>query len=246
MLFALICKDKPGHLQVRLDARPDHVAFLNGLNADKKLAFAGPFLDADGKPNGSMVVIEATDLAGAEALAAADPYAKAGLFEKSRSNPGPGCSTNPPKPDTAAEDHHELLALQIRTVQVLLRHAEGKGQGRHPVDGVRNYAARNNMKAMQIGDLGFFYHSNDGLNIVGIAEVCALAHHDTTTDDPRWECVDIRAVRDVPTPPTLADIKANPKLSEMALVRLGRLSVQPVTPEEWKEVCRMGGLNPAP
>ena len=82
MLFALICKDKPGHLQVRLDARPDHVAFLNGLNADKKLAFAGPFLDADGKPNGSMVVIEATDLAGAEALAAADPYAKAGLFEK--------------------------------------------------------------------------------------------------------------------------------------------------------------------
>ena len=82
MLYALICKDKPGHLQVRLDARPDHVAFLNGLNADKKLAFAGPFLDADGKPNGSMVVIEATDLAGAEALAAADPYAKAGLFEK--------------------------------------------------------------------------------------------------------------------------------------------------------------------
>lgn len=82
MLFALICKDKPGHLQVRLDARPDHVAFLNGLNADKKLAFAGPFLDADGKPNGSMVVIEAADLVAAEALAAADPYAKAGLFEK--------------------------------------------------------------------------------------------------------------------------------------------------------------------
>jgi uncharacterized protein YciI len=70
MLFALICKDKPGHLQVRLDARPDHVNFLNGLNADKKLAFAGPFLDADGKPNGSLVVIEAADLA-----------ANAGLFE---------------------------------------------------------------------------------------------------------------------------------------------------------------------
>jgi predicted RNA-binding protein with PUA-like domain len=102
------------------------------------------------------------------------------------------------------------------------------------------------MKAMQVGDLGFFYHSNEGLNIVGVAEVCELAHHDTTTDDPRWECVDIRAVRDVPTPPTLADIKANPKLSEMALVRLGRLSVQPVTPAEWKEVCRMGGLDPAP
>ena len=73
----------------------------------------------------------------------------------------------------------------------------------------------------------------------------ALAHPDTTTDDPRWECVDIRAVKDVPNPPTLEQIKANPKLADMALVRLGRLSVQPVTPAEWKEVCRMGGLDPA-
>ena len=80
MLFALICKDKPGALQVRMDTRPDHVAFLDGLNADKKLAFAGPFLDADGKPNGSLVVIEAEDRGAAEALAAADPYARAGLF----------------------------------------------------------------------------------------------------------------------------------------------------------------------
>ena len=86
---------------------------------------------------------------------------------------------------------------------------------------MRNYAARNNMRAMQIGDLGFFYHSNEGLDIVGIVEVCGLAHPDSTTDDPRWECVDIRAVRDVPNPPTLEQIKANPKLSEMALVRLG-------------------------
>ena len=78
--------------------------------------------------------------------------------------------------------------------------------------------ARNNMRAMKIGDLGFFYHSNEGLDIVGIAEVCALAHPDTTTDDPRWECVDIRAVKDVPNPPTLEEIKANPKLAEMALV----------------------------
>jgi predicted RNA-binding protein with PUA-like domain len=102
------------------------------------------------------------------------------------------------------------------------------------------------MRAMQIGDLGFFYHSNEGLNVVGIVEVCALAHPDSTADDPRWECVDIRYVRDMPNPPTLADIKANPKLSEMALVRLGRLSVQPVTRAEWEEVCRMGGLVPAP
>ncbi len=81
MLFALICKDKPGSLQVRLDTRPTHVAYLEGLNGDKKLAFAGPFLDGDGKPNGSLVVVEAQDLAAAQALAAGDPYAKAGLFE---------------------------------------------------------------------------------------------------------------------------------------------------------------------
>lgn len=121
-----------------------------------------------------------------------------------------------------------------------------KGKSGSEWDGVRNFTARNNMKAMKVGDLGFFYHSNEGLNVVGIVEVCALAHPDSTADDPRWECVDIRAVKDVPTPPTLAEIKANPKLAEMALVKLSRLSVQPVTPAEWKEVCRMGGLTPAP
>jgi uncharacterized protein YciI len=81
MLFALICKDKPGALQVRMDTRPKHVEFINGLIAGKKLAFAGPFLDAEGKSNGSLVVIEAEDQAAAEALAASDPYAKAGLFD---------------------------------------------------------------------------------------------------------------------------------------------------------------------
>jgi predicted RNA-binding protein with PUA-like domain len=123
---------------------------------------------------------------------------------------------------------------------------KSKGKKGQEWDGVRNYAARNNMRAMAVGDMGFFYHSNEGLDIVGIVEVCAAVHPDSTTDDPRWDCVDIRAVRDVPTPPTLDDIKNNSKLSEMALVRLGRLSVQPVTPAEWKEVCRMGGLDPAP
>jgi predicted RNA-binding protein with PUA-like domain len=121
-----------------------------------------------------------------------------------------------------------------------------KGKKGAEWDGVRNYAARNNMRAMKIGDLGFFYHSNEGLDVVGIVQVCKLAHPDSTTDDVRWECVDIRAVRAMPVPPTLEEIKANPKLVQMALVRLGRLSVQPVTDAEWKEVCRMGGLSPAP
>ncbi|TWG97987.1 putative RNA-binding protein with PUA-like domain [Mesorhizobium sp. J18] len=120
-----------------------------------------------------------------------------------------------------------------------------KGDAGQQWDGVRNYQARNNMRAMKIGDLGFFYHSNEGLEVVGIVEVCALAHRDTTTDDERWECVDVRAVRDMPKPVTMKDIKANPKLKEMVLVNNSRLSVQPVTKEEWIEVCRMGGLDPA-
>lgn len=80
MLFALICTDKPGHLQTRLDVRPDHIAFLNGLNEKGALKFAGPLLDEDGKPNGSLVVIETADKAVAETIAGGDPYARAGLF----------------------------------------------------------------------------------------------------------------------------------------------------------------------
>jgi predicted RNA-binding protein with PUA-like domain len=120
-----------------------------------------------------------------------------------------------------------------------------KGKAGQEWDGVRNYAARNNMRAMKVGDRGFFYHSNEGLDVVGIVEVCKLAHPDSTTDDPRWECVDIRAVRDVPNPPTLDQIKANPKLKDMVLVNNSRLSVQPVSDAEWKEVCRMGGVEAA-
>lgn len=112
-------------------------------------------------------------------------------------------------------------------------------------DGVRNYLARNNMRAMALGDRGFFYHSNEGLEVVGIVEVCALAHRDTTTDDERWECVDVRALADVPRPVGLKEIKDNPALAKMSLVTAMRLSVQPVTPEEWAEVCRMGGMDGA-
>ncbi len=121
-----------------------------------------------------------------------------------------------------------------------------KGKAGQEWDGVRNYQARNNMRAMQIGDLGFFYHSNATKDAVGIVEVCKLAHPDSSTDDPRWECVDIRAVRDVPNPPDLEAIKQNPKLEKMVLVNNSRLSVQPVTADEWKEICRMGGVDPIP
>ncbi len=121
---------------------------------------------------------------------------------------------------------------------------KAKGAKGEEWDGVRNYQARNNMRQMNIGDLGFFYHSNAGKDIVGIAEVCARAHPDSTTDDERWECVDIRAVCDVPKPVTLADIKQTESLAEMSLVTSMRLSVQPVRPNEWDIVCKMAGLNP--
>jgi len=107
-------------------------------------------------------------------------------------------------------------------------------------NGVRNYQARNNMRAMEIGDLGFFYHSRSGLEIVGIVEVCALAHPDSTTDDPRWDCVDIRAIKPMVKSVPMSVIKADPRLSEMVLVRNSRLSVQPVSPEEWTIICNLG------
>ncbi len=108
--------------------------------------------------------------------------------------------------------------------------------------GVRNYQARNNMRAMQLGEQGFFYHSNEGKEIVGIVEVCKLVHPDSTIDDPRWECVDIRAVKDVPRPVSLDDIKKEMVLAKMVLVVNSRLSVQPVTEAEWTHICKLGGL----
>ena len=118
-----------------------------------------------------------------------------------------------------------------------------RGDAGEEWDGVRNYQARNNMRAMKKGDLGFFYHSVNEKQIVGIVEVCAEAHPDSTTDDERWECVDIKAVAPMPTPVTLAQIKDEPKLSEFALVRQSRLSVVPVSAAEWKLICKMGGYK---
>ncbi|MDT0681660.1 EVE domain-containing protein [Roseicyclus sp. F158] len=117
-----------------------------------------------------------------------------------------------------------------------------KGAEGEEWDGVRNYQARNNMRQMKVGDLGFFYHSQTTREIVGIVEVCAEAHPDSTTEDARWECVDIRAVEPVPNPVSLDMCKADPRLSEMVLVNNSRLSVQPVTPAEWDIVRELGGL----
>ena len=119
-----------------------------------------------------------------------------------------------------------------------------KGEAGEIWSGVRNYTARNHMRDMKIGDRVFFYHSNIGLEIVGVCEVNELSKQDPTTDDARWDCVTIRALAAMPKPVTLKDVKANPKLAEMSLVASFRLSVQPVTAAEWKEVCRMGGMDP--
>lgn len=120
---------------------------------------------------------------------------------------------------------------------------KSRGAEGEPWTGVRNYQARNHLRAMRVGDLAFFYHSNIGKEIVGIARVITLAHPDPTDDTGTWDCIDVVAVCDMPNPVTLQAAKANPKLSEMALVKAMRLSVQPVTTEEWAEVCRMGGVQ---
>lgn len=117
-----------------------------------------------------------------------------------------------------------------------------KGEAGEEWDGVRNYQARNNMRLMQLGDLGFFYLSQKEKSIVGIVEVCALAHQDSTTDDERWECVDIKAVETVPNPVTLDMCKADERLKDMVLVNNTRLSVQPVTESEWNTVRELCGF----
>ena len=116
-----------------------------------------------------------------------------------------------------------------------------KGEAGEEWDGVRNYQARNNMREMRLGDRGFFYHSQTEKAIVGVVEVCAEVHPDSTTDDARWECVDIRAVGPMATPVTLEMCKAEETLKDMVLVNNTRLSVQPVSAAEWKHICKMGG-----
>jgi len=118
-----------------------------------------------------------------------------------------------------------------------------KGAKGEPWSGVRNHTAKNNMKTKKKGDLGFFYHTGDEKAVVGIVEVIGEYQPDPTDEKGQFGLVVVKAVKDMPKPVTLADCKANPKLAEMSLVNSFRLSVQPVKPAEWKEVCRMGGLK---
>lgn len=114
-------------------------------------------------------------------------------------------------------------------------------EGQTMWDGVRNYAARNNLRNMKKGDLAFWYHSNDGTEIVGIAKVVKEAYQDPTTEDPAWLVVDFKPLRKIKKPVSLSQIKGDKRLADMDLVRLGRLSVQAVKENEWKIVMEMAG-----
>ena len=108
--------------------------------------------------------------------------------------------------------------------------------------GVRNHSAKLHMIAMKTGDRAFFYHSNEGKEIVGIAEIIREAYPDPTDESGKFVCVDLKADKKLKTPVTLVAVKAEPKLAEMALLKYSRLSVQPVTADEWKLICKMGGV----
>jgi predicted RNA-binding protein with PUA-like domain len=120
---------------------------------------------------------------------------------------------------------------------------KNKGEAGEEWTGVRNYQARNNMRAMKLGDKGFFYHSGESKAVVGIVEVCKTIHQDSTAKEDAWECVDIRAVTDLPKPVRLDVIKGDKRLKDMVLVKNSRLSVQPVGANEWKAICELGGFK---
>ena len=110
-----------------------------------------------------------------------------------------------------------------------------------PWTGVRSHQAKNNLKAMRKGDLAFFYHSNIGREIVGVVEVVREAYPDPSAESGDWVCVDMKARTAMPRPVTLAEVKADPRFADLALVRLSRLSVVPVSDEHWKMICQLGG-----
>jgi predicted RNA-binding protein with PUA-like domain len=118
-----------------------------------------------------------------------------------------------------------------------------RGAKGEPWTGVRNFAARRHMTEMKKGDHAFFYHTGDERQIVGIVEVIREAYPDPTDAQGKFQAIDVRAAKPVPKPVSLAAIKADPRLEDMALVKYGRLSVQPVTPQQWKMVCTLGGVK---
>ena len=113
--------------------------------------------------------------------------------------------------------------------------------GIEPWTGVRNHTAKLNLKAMRRGDRAFFYHSNIGKEIVGVVEVVRAAYPDPSAESGPWVCVDMKAVAPMPKPVTLAEMKSDPALEAMALLRQSRLSVAPITPLEWRHICKLGG-----
>jgi len=118
-----------------------------------------------------------------------------------------------------------------------------KGAKGEPWSGVRNFAAAKHMKAMKKGELGFFYHTGDEKQIVGIVEVIGEYRPDPTDETGKFGLVEVKAVKDVPKPVTLARVKSDPKLKDIVLAREPRLSVQPVTPAQWKYICKLGGVR---
>lgn len=116
--------------------------------------------------------------------------------------------------------------------------------GRGHWDGVRNHQAANNLRAMKKGDRAFFYHSNIGKEVVGVMEIVREHYPDPTATEGNWVMVDVKPVKPVATPVTLAQIKAEPRLKDLLLVRHSRLSVVPVAAAEWKVICAMGGIDP--
>ncbi|HEY8950605.1 MAG TPA: EVE domain-containing protein [Rhizomicrobium sp.] len=137
--------------------------------------------------------------------------------------------------------NHWLFKTEPETFSWEMQKKRGaKGE---PWSGVRNFAAAKHMKAMKKGDLGFFYHTGDEKQIVGIVEVIAEYKPDPTDETGKFGLVDVKAVKDVPKPVTLAAVKSDPKLKAMVLTREPRLSVQPVTEAEWKHICKLGGVK---
>jgi len=120
---------------------------------------------------------------------------------------------------------------------------KSRGAKGEPWSGVRNWQAARNMKQMKKGDLGFFYHTGDEKRIVGIVEVIGEYRKDPTDETGRFGLVEVKAIEDMARPVTLAEIKADPKLKDMILVKYSRLSVQPVTPEEWRYIRKLGGMK---